>query len=97
VALADFTGSTSGINRYVSDKQPASVMLITECSMADNIIVANPQVNFVKPCKFCPHMKQITLPKILACLQSESPEITLSADIIERAKGAVQRMIDFKK
>ena len=97
IALADFTGSTAGINRYVCDNQPASVMLITECSMADNIIAVNPQVNFVKPCKFCPHMKQITLPKILECLQSESPEITLDADIIDRAKGAVQRMIDFRK
>ena len=97
VAVADFTGSTAGINNYVQTNKPASVMLITECSMADNIISNNPEVNFVKPCKFCPHMKQITLPKILACLQSETPEITLDADIIERAKGAVQRMIDFRK
>ncbi len=96
VAVADFTGSTSGINQYVRDNKPASVMLITECSMADNIISLNPEVDFVKPCKFCPHMKQITLPKILKCLQSEQPEITLDADIIARAKGAVQRMIDFK-
>lgn len=97
VAVADFTGSTSGINRYVNDNKPASVMLITECSMADNIMAHNPDVEFVKPCKFCPHMKQISLPKILNCLVSESPEITLDAHIIERAKGAVQRMIDFKK
>ncbi|MFT6212876.1 MAG: quinolinate synthase [Alphaproteobacteria bacterium] len=96
VAVSDFTGSTAGINNYVKEKKPASVMLITECSMADNIMAENPDIDFVKPCKFCPHMKQISLPKILKALQTETPEIILDANIIERAKGAVQRMIDFK-
>jgi len=97
IAVSDFTGSTSGINNYVKDNKPASVMLITECSMADNIMAENPAVEFVKPCKFCPHMKQISLPKILKALQTEAPEITLDADLIERAHGSVQRMIDFNK
>lgn len=96
VEIADFTGSTSGINEYVNDNKPDSVMLITECSMSDNIIVQNPEVNFVKPCRFCPHMKQISLPKILECLQDETSEIIVDHNIIERAHGSVQRMIDFK-
>jgi quinolinate synthase len=96
VAVADFTGSTAGINNYVKTNKPSSVMLITECSMADNITGQNPEVEFIKPCKMCPHMKQITLPKILECLKNESPEILVDAEISERARHAVQRMIDFK-
>ncbi|MEM6603142.1 MAG: quinolinate synthase NadA [Pseudomonadota bacterium] len=94
---ADFSGSTAFLNNYVKDKKPSSVMLITECSMADNITVANPDVEFVKPCKMCPHMKRITLPKILEALQNEAPEITIDPEIMDRARGAVQRMVDFKK
>jgi quinolinate synthase len=95
IAVADFTGSTSAMNNYVKNKKPASVMLITECSMADNVMIENPNVDFVKPCKFCPHMKQISLPKILRALQTEQPEIILDSDLIDRAKGSVQRMLDF--
>lgn len=97
VAVADYTGSTAGLSNFVKEKKPESVMLITECSMADNIMLENPEVNFVKPCHFCPHMKRISLPKILECLQTEQPEIILDDHIIERARGSVERMIKFNE
>ena len=96
VKAADFTGSTSKIDAYVREKQPASVVLITECSMASNIQVNNPNVNFVKPCTLCPHMKRITLPKILETLQKGSNEITILEEVAEKARAAVQKMLDFQ-
>ena len=95
IKAADFSGSTAFLNDYVSKHKPASVMLITECSMADNVTVNHPDVEFIKPCKMCPHMKRMTLPKILQALQTGSPEITVPEDIAIRARIAVQRMIDF--
>ena len=66
---ADFVGSTFRMSQYVKDNKPAKVIMITECSMSDNVAVENPDVEFVRPCNLCPHMKRITLPKILECLQ----------------------------
>ena len=57
IAASDFTGSTSGMSRYVKEKQPKKVMLVTECSMSDNVQVDNPNVQFIKPCNLCPYMK----------------------------------------
>lgn len=95
VSEADFSGSTAHINRYIEEKQPSSAMLITECSMADNITNQNPNVDFVKPCNMCPHMKRITLPKILRALQTGAPEITIDSQIAERAFKAVEKMVQF--
>jgi len=67
IEASDFAGSTSGMIKYVKDNQPKKVMMVTECSMSDNIQIENPNVDFVKPCNMCPHMKKITLPKILDC------------------------------
>ena len=64
IAASDFTGSTSSMSKYVKEKQPSKVMLVTECSMSDNVQVDNPNVQFIKPCNLCPHMKTISLPKI---------------------------------
>lgn len=97
VKAADFTGSTAFLNNYVKEKKPASVMLITECSMADNIQASNPDVEFIKPCKMCPHMKRITLPKILETLVTGRNEIIIDEKIMDAARGAVTRMIEFKK
>jgi quinolinate synthase len=72
-------------------------MLITECSMADNIQAENPDVEFIKPCRMCPHMKRMTLPKILETLRHGKHEITLDADVIEKARGAIERMIAFNQ
>ena len=92
IKASDFTGSTSGMIKYVKDNQPDKVMMVTECSMSDNVQVDNPNVNFIRPCNLCPHMKRITLPKILDCLENETNEISMSAETIERARKSVERM-----
>ena len=68
-------------------------MMVTECSMSDNVQVENPKVEFIKPCNLCPHMKKITLPKILECLENESNEIIIPSDMIEKARLSVEKMI----
>ncbi len=93
IAASDFTGSTSGMNKYVKDNQPNKVMLMTECSMSDNVQVNNPKVQFIKPCNLCPHMKTITLPKVLDCLEKETNEILIPEIISRRARKAVERMV----
>ena len=93
IASSDFTGSTSSMSRYVKKNQPSKVMLVTECSMSDNVQVENPNVQFIKPCNLCPHMKTITLPKILDCLEKETNEILIPEIISRRARKAVERMI----
>ncbi len=92
IKASDFAGSTSGMIKYVKDNQPKKVMMVTECSMSDNIQIDNPNVEFIRPCNLCPHMKRITLPKILDCLKSESNEILMSNETIEKAKKSVERM-----
>jgi|TARA_B100002051_G_scaffold87877_1_gene83945 quinolinate synthase len=92
IRASDFTGSTSGMIKYVKDKQPEKVMMVTECSMSDNVQVDNPNVKFIRPCNLCPHMKRITLPKILECLENENNEIIMSNETIEKARKSVERM-----
>ena len=93
VAACDFTGSTAGMSDYVGEKHPARVVLITECSMADNVAVANPGVDFVRPCNLCPHMKRITLSKIRQSLETLTHEVVLDPATADRARVAVERMI----
>ena len=93
IAASDFTGSTSGMSRYVKEKQPKKVMLVTECSMSDNVQVDNPNVQFIKPCNLCPYMKTISLPKVLECLEKETNEILIPEIIINKAQKAVERMV----
>ena len=92
IKASDFAGSTSGMIKYVEDKQPKKVMMVTECSMSDNIEVENPNVEFIKPCNLCPHMKKITLPKILDCLENETGEIIMDTETINKARISVERM-----
>ena len=92
IKASDFTGSTSGMIKYVKDKQPEKVMMVTECSMSDNVQVDNPNVKFIRPCNLCPHMKKITLPKILDCLENETGEIIMDKETIEKARISVERM-----
>ena len=94
IKASDFAGSTSGMIKYVRDNQPKKVMMVTECSMSDNIQIDNPNVEFIRPCNLCPHMKRITLPKILDCLKNETNEIVMSKDIIEKARKSVERMAE---
>jgi len=69
-------------------------MMVTECSMSDNVQIDNPKVEFIRPCNLCPHMKRITLPKILECLENETNEILMSDEVIEKAKKSVKRMAE---
>jgi quinolinate synthase len=94
LAEADFTGSTSGMIKWVQDNQPSKVLLVTECSMSDNVAVEAPKVNFVRPCNLCPHMKRITLPKILESLVMLKEEVTIPSGIAERARVPIERMIN---
>lgn len=94
---ADFSGSTSAMIKWVTDNQPERVMMVTECSMSDNIAVENPQVNFVRPCNLCPHMKQITLPKVLEAMVLNRTEIIVDPEIADKARTAVERMIELSK
>ncbi len=94
ISASDFAGSTSSMVNYVKEKQPKKVLLVTECSMSDNIQIENPKVNFIKPCNLCPYMKKITLKKILECLEKESNEIKIGDNIASRARKSVTRMAD---
>ena len=93
IKASDFAGSTSGMINYVKNNQPKKVMMVTECSMSDNIQVENPNVEFIRPCNMCPHMKQITLPKILDCLEKETGEIIMDQETIDRARLSVEKMV----
>jgi len=93
VEAADFAGSTSGMIAYVGQNRPKRVVLVTECSMSDNVAVEYPDVSFVRPCNLCPHMKRITLPKILHSLQTMTTEVTIEPLVAARARAAVDAML----
>tara|TARA_B100001063_G_scaffold128992_1_gene120558 strand:- start:22 stop:1011 length:990 start_codon:yes stop_codon:yes gene_type:complete len=90
----DFAGSTGGMIDYVKKNQPKKVMLVTECSMSDNVQSDNPNVEFIKPCNLCPYMKKITLEKILDCLENEKNEIFIEKKIADAARKSVKRMAE---
>jgi len=94
IAEADFAGSTAAMNDYVLTRKPRQVVLITECSMADNVAADAVETEFVRPCNLCPHMKLITLENILEALVEDRHEVTVDPLVAARARGAVQRMID---
>ncbi|WP_136637734.1 quinolinate synthase NadA [Pseudooceanicola onchidii] len=94
VAEADFSGSTSGIIDYVTRQRPEKAMLVTECSMASNISDALPDVDFVGPCNMCPYMKKVTLEKVLWSLHTMEGAVEVDPEIADKARVAVQRMID---
>jgi quinolinate synthase len=96
VAEADFAGSTAAMIGYVGRHRPGRVVMITECSMSDNVAVEFPDVEFVRPCNLCPYMKRITLDTILHALQTMTTEVTVDADIGARARVAIERMLAVK-
>lgn len=96
VEACDFSGSTAGMIDYVRAKQPKRVLLVTECSMADNVAAENPGVDFVRPCNLCPHMKRITLERILDSLVHMREEVTIDPLLAQRARRSVERMIAVK-
>ncbi len=100
LAEADYVGSTQGMADYVDDvskQYRPRVLLITECSMADNVSAKYPSVEFVRPCNLCPHMKRNTLPKILHSLETMQYEVTVDPTIAKRARAAVERMLDYSR
>jgi quinolinate synthase len=96
LAEADYVGSTAGMIDEVGIRKPRRVLMVTECSMSDNVAVEYPQIEFVRPCNLCPHMKLITLPKILASLQSMKHVVEVDSAVAARARQAVRRMLDLK-
>ena len=94
INASDFAGSTSGMVDYVNKNKPKKVMLVTECSMSDNVEADNPEVEFVKPCNLCPYMKKINLEKILDCLENETNEINIDKKISDAARKSVLRMTE---
>jgi quinolinate synthase len=94
IAASDFTGSTAQMDVYIKDHQPATAVLMTECSMSDNVASMNPGVEMVGTCQMCPHMKRISLPKILHALQTEGPEVIIDPAIAARAKAPIMRMLE---
>jgi len=94
---ADFTGSTAHMIDWVREKRPKRVVMVTECSMADNVQAELPEVEFVRPCNLCPHMKRITLPKILDSLVYMKEEVVIDAAIAEKARRSVERMVNLKR
>jgi quinolinate synthase len=102
LAEADFVGSTQGMTEYVGElnrTQATSVrprvLLMTECSMADNVSGRYPSIDFVRPCNLCPHMKRNTLPKVLHSLEAMEFEVTIAPEVAQRARRSVERMLDF--
>ena len=94
LAEADFTGSTSSMINWVKDKRPKKVILVTECSMASNVAVEVPDVEFVRPCNLCPHMKRISLENIYDSLVHLRHEVLVDPDVADRARRAVERMVN---
>lgn len=96
IEAADYTGSTSGMIKWVKDHQPARVVLVTECSMADNVAFEAPKTEFTRPCNLCPHMKRISLPKILDSLLYMREEVIVDPEVADRARIAVERMVNLR-
>ncbi|MBV8397731.1 MAG: quinolinate synthase NadA [Acetobacteraceae bacterium] len=93
VAEADYSGSTAGMSDYVAERKPARVVLLTECSMSDNVAIQHPGTEFVRPCNLCPHMKRITLPKIRRALETMQYEVAIDPAAAANARRAVERML----
>ena len=96
VAEADYTGSTSKMSNYVRDNKPKKVLMVTECSMSDNVAIENPDVEMIKPCNLCPYMKKITLQGIYNSLTKGTEEVKLSESVMNKARMSIKRMIEVK-
>jgi quinolinate synthase len=100
LAEADYVGSTQGMTEYVGTivaRPNARVLMMTECSMADNVSGRYPSVEFVRPCNLCPHMKRNTLPKVLHSLEAMEYEVTIAPEVAPRARRAVERMLEYSR
>ncbi|MBP2316299.1 quinolinate synthase NadA [Azospirillum soli] len=93
---ADFVGSTARMIDFVANRRPPRVLMVTECSMSDNVAAASPDTEFVRPCNLCPHMKKITLANILESLRTLEPCVEIAPELAERARRSVERMLAVK-
>lgn len=93
---ADFVGSTARMVDFVTDRRPPRVLMVTECSMSDNVAAASPETEFVRPCNLCPHMKKITLANILDSLRTLEPQVSIAPEVADRARRSVERMLAVK-
>ena len=93
---ADFVGSTAGMIGWVKTERPRQVVMVTECSMADNVAAESPETEFLRPCNLCPHMKRITLEGIRDSLRDMKNEVVVEHDIAIRARVAVERMLEIR-
>ncbi len=93
---SDYTGSTAQMIDFVGQKKPENILMVTECSMSDNLTSSFPEVNFIRPCNICPHMKLITLQKVLKSLEDLSPVVGISNNVARRARSAVEQMLAVK-
>lgn len=94
IAVSDFAGSTAGMSNYVKDNQPGKVIMVTECSMSDNVAIENPNVEFIRPCNLCPHMKRISLKKIYDAIRFNQFQIQVDKAIIDKARLSIDRMLE---
>jgi quinolinate synthase len=94
LATADFVGSTAQMTKFVEEQRPEKVLMVTECSMSDNVAVEFEDVEFVRPCNLCPHMKRITLPGIYQALMSLEPAVSIDAAVVAGARRSVERMLE---
>jgi len=93
VAEADFAGSTAVMSDFVAQQRPARAVPLTERSPSHNVAVNHPDVEFIRPCNLCPHMKRITLANIRTALEENRHEVTVDPDIAVAARRAVERML----
>jgi quinolinate synthase len=96
LAAADFAGSTAAMSSYVATRRPPRVVLLTECSMSDNVAIQYPELEFIRPCNLCPHMKTITLGNIRRALETMQHQVTIDESVAARARLAVERMLAVK-
>ncbi len=94
LAVADFVGSTAQMSRYVETQRPKRVLMVTECSMSDNVAADVTDVQFIRPCNLCPHMKRISLPKIYESLENLEPRVEIDPQVAVEARRAVERMLE---
>jgi len=94
VDVCDFTGSTANMSNYVKEKQPQKVLMVTECSMSDNVSIDNPNVEFVRPCNLCGHMKRITLKKIYDSIIHNQHEVIVDPQYVDKARLSIERMLE---
>jgi quinolinate synthase len=94
---ADFVGSTAQMQDYVQTQRPIRVLMVTECSMSDNVAADIHDVEFIRPCNLCPHMKRITLANIHQALETLEPRVEIDPAVAVRARRSVERMLALGK